>query len=95
MSQLRASRRSLSMKFWQNFTILAVAARQLCETQRKCASEFKTLGSILLPSFTPNDALHRRPDVVPGFRHVRATIVFKIFLRFAFFRRFDELLLNN
>ena len=36
VSQPGASRRSASIKFWQNCTIFAVSARQLCQTQRKC-----------------------------------------------------------
>ena len=94
MPQPRASRRGAPMKFARNFTILAVAARQLCQTQRKRACEFKTLVCTLLPSFAFNDALRRCPGVVPGFRYFRATLNFKIFQLFAFFRAIDESLLE-
>ena len=60
------------MKFWKNFAILAVAARQLCETHRKRARMFKTLFRIVLPSFTSNDTPSRSMASVPGFRHFRA-----------------------
>ena len=60
MSQPRASRRSASMKFAQNFTILAVSAQQPRQTQRKRAREFEILVSINSPSFAPNGALRRR-----------------------------------
>ena len=71
-SQPLASRRSASMKFWKSFAILAVAARQLCETHRKRARMFKTLFCIVLPSFTSNDTPSRSMASVPGFRHFRA-----------------------
>ena len=73
------------MKFEQNCTILAVAARQRRQTQRKCAHVFEILVFIDAPSFASNDALRRRPGVVPGFRHVRGTLNFEIFQLFAFF----------
>ena len=95
MSQPLASRRSASMKFAQNFTILAVSARQPCQTQRKRAREFEILVHINSPSFASNDTLRRRAGVVAGFRHVRGALNFKIFQLFAFFYRFDESLLGN
>ena len=69
------------MKFWQNFTILAVAARQLCQAQRKRAREFE----IDPPSFASNDSRRRRPGVVPGFSQVLGALNFEIFHLFAFF----------
>ena len=72
MSQPRASRRSASMKFAQNFTILAVSARRLCETQRKRARVFERLVSINSPSFASNSALCRRTGLC---------LVFTIFAR--------------
>ena len=83
--QPRGSRRSASMKFWQNFTIPAVAARRLRQTQRQRTHIFKTLASILLPSCTSNDALRHRPGGVPGFRHFRATLNFQNFPTFQVF----------
>ena len=60
MPQPLASRRSASMKFARNFTILALSAQQPCQTQRKRAREFEILVSINSPSFAPNGALRRR-----------------------------------
>ena len=56
------------MKSWENFTVLAVAARQLRQTQQKRVREFDTLVPILLPSFTSNSVLrHRRVPVFAMF----------------------------
>ena len=94
-SQPRASRRSASMKFEQNCTILAVAPRRPCETHRKCAHVFETLFVIVLPSFTSNDT--------PS-RSIASYLVFDIFERgpelqnfpaLRFFWTFDESLLKN
>ena len=85
-SQLLASRRSASMKFAQKFTILAVSARQPCQTQRKRAREFEILVSINSPSFASNSALRRS---------MASCLVFAIFARpwtskFSNFSRFFE-----
>ena len=73
------------MKFWKSFAILAVAARQLCETHRKRARMFKTLFCIVLPSFTSNDTPSRSMASVPGFRHFRGDLVVQNFPVLRFF----------